>query len=100
MAATPVKAHIILFEDENLLWNHIHVFEEADDLTQYKIGVGGSGNFNDLTSSFVVLQGTWRFFLDINLSGLIGSNSGYDVGVYPFLPDGIPNDSISSLTPN
>ena len=49
--ATP---HIILFEDVNCIGNHMHVCEG------YKYP--GSA-FNDKTTSFVILEGNWEFFV-------------------------------------
>jgi hypothetical protein len=51
-------------------------------------------NFNDITSSFVIIRGVWRFYRDADfqvLQNTIGP------GLYSTLPGGIANDSITSL---
>ena len=61
---------------------------------------GGDGlnyvgdDFNDLTSSFVIIRGRWNFYRDGSFEVYQGT---FGPGVYSSLPGGIPNDSISSL---
>ncbi|MEH2361747.1 beta/gamma crystallin-related protein [Nostoc sp.] len=58
-------------------------------------GVNNVGpDFNDVTSSFVIIRGTWQFYKDENYRGYEGS---YGPGVYSSLPGGIVNDDITSL---
>ncbi|MCC5616264.1 beta/gamma crystallin family protein [Nostoc sp. CHAB 5836] len=51
-------------------------------------------NFNDITSSIVIIRGVWRFYTDANF-GAFQNTLG--PGLYSNLPGGISNDSISSL---
>lgn len=52
-------------------------------------------NFNDVTSSFVIVRGTWQFYRDANY-GVYQNTLG--PGLYSYVANsGIPNDSISSL---
>ncbi len=77
---------LILFENANFEGRHKHVYGSVDFLA----------DFNDLTSSFVILQGHWEFFLDAG-SGHIGQPS-YGPGMYPWVGAvGLPNDGISGV---
>ena len=60
-----VTPHIILFMDINCGGNHTHVCE-----SQPYIG----GQYNDQTSSFVILAGNWKFFKDAGANGQPGEN--------------------------
>lgn len=58
-------------------------------------GISNVGDdFNDVTSSFVILRGTWNFYQDDQYRGYEGN---YGPGAYGVLPEGIVNDSITSL---
>lgn len=67
---TTTPGRIILFEDENFCGKSIDIIAEHPDLSMHK-----QGNFNNSTSSFVILSGEWNFFL----------NAGYD---NPVMQDG------------
>jgi hypothetical protein len=58
-------AEIILFEHINFEGAHRYLFVSDDDL--------GSAydNFNDITSSFVVVSGEWQFSEMLIIAGLI-----------------------------
>jgi hypothetical protein len=54
-------------------------------------------DFNDQTSSIVVLEGNWQFFLNYGFDNLLAT---LIPGVYPSVDAvGIPNDTLSSLRP-
>lgn len=53
----PVPGRIILFEDENYCGRSIDVVHENQDLRTFK-----EANFDDRTSSFVILSGNWNFY--------------------------------------
>jgi hypothetical protein len=89
MAATD---HIIIFEHANFRGHSRNIFGSEPDLNH-----PDDNSLDNRVSSFVVLSGAWNFFLNANF------NNGYGVGpfgagVYPTLPAGIANDTISSLT--
>ena len=95
--ATP---HIILFADSNCSGAHTHVFEELSYIGSY---------FNDITSSFVILEGNWEFFQDANFVNQMGNfaqgHSGtLGPGIYNWIEDpnalgGSTNDKLSSSKP-
>jgi len=83
--------HVILFEHINFHGAHKHVFDEEPNLA-----AGDDSFFNDKVSSFVVLEGTWRFFKDINYQNAYPGTFG--PGQYAWVVDfGIKNDDMSSL---
>jgi len=80
--------HIILFSDAGFHGAHKHVSETTPFLD----------DFNDVLSSFIILEGTWRFFINAGFDGLTGPVSGLGPGVYPWVGNvGIDNDAVSSL---
>lgn len=98
--------HIILFADANCGGNHTHVCESMLFI----------GEFNDVTSSFIILEGVWEFFADANYKNQLGSVFAQDEsgvphafgqlgpGVYNWIEDPKAlgpnsNDSLSSLKP-
>ena len=84
-------AHIILFEHINCRGAHKHVFGAENNLAS-----GDDNWFNDKTSSFVILEGRWVFYRDINYAGPASTVLG--PGKYNWSETfGIPNDSLSSL---
>ena len=84
-------AHIILFEHINFRGQHKHVFYEESNLA-----AADDNFFNDKISSFVILEGNWTFWRDINFSGTKSARFG--PGRYNWVESvGIPNDSVSSL---
>jgi hypothetical protein len=87
--------HIILFADANCSGNHTHVCETMSYIGDY---------FNDVTSSFVILEGNWQFFVDANFAGQMGPGAGKTLGpgVYNWIEDASAlgpqtNDRLSSL---
>ena len=76
-----MASHIILFADVNCTGEHMHVFMNFPYLH----------NFNDKTSSFVILEGNWQFFLDANWVGQMGTGSGATLGpgVYPWIENAL-----------
>ncbi|MDZ8263329.1 beta/gamma crystallin-related protein [Nostoc sp. ChiQUE01b] len=51
-------------------------------------------DFNDLTSSLVIIRGTWAFYRDANFTTY---QTTLGPGIYSIPPSGIANDSLSSL---
>jgi hypothetical protein len=94
-----IMAELIIYIDANFGGLHTHLFESTSDFTQLALGGVGSGingNWNDRTSSFVIISGHWTFFKDINFSfqqgGILGP------GLYSFVQNfGIDNDALSSV---
>lgn len=89
--------HVILFADANCSGAHTHVCEAESFV--------GSA-FNDVVSSFIILEGKWQFFVDANFANQMGPGRGATLGpgVYNWIeahnalgPD--TNDSMSSLKP-
>ena len=86
---------VILFRDGLFRGPHTHVFQPEPDLTQNVMMEGASINWNDQTSSIVVVEGTWFFFSDTNYGGTFWMLS---PGTYATLPPN-QNDVLSSLKP-
>jgi hypothetical protein len=82
--------HVILFEHANFHGAHKHLFQ-----TESNLAAADDNSFNDKVSSFVILEGTWRFYCDINFTG--PASMPLVPGKYNWVEVfGIPNDSISS----
>jgi hypothetical protein len=83
--------HVILFEHANFHGAHKHIFEDYDNLN-----ADDDTDFNDKTSSIVILDGRWEFFRHSGFSSKTGNTLG--PGTYPNVRDhDIDNDAISSL---
>jgi hypothetical protein len=90
-------AHVILFEHAGFHGAHKHVFQDEPNLN-----AGDDNFFNDKTSSIVILDGNWEFFINWNHEGKLGRTLG--PGIYPWVEDPAAlgpgsNDQISSLRP-
>jgi hypothetical protein len=76
-------AEMVVFVDANFGGLHTHLYETTADFTQLSlggVGVGiGGGNWNDKTSSIVVVSGHWQCFRDVNFhvpqGGVLGPAS-------------------------
>lgn len=86
---------VILFQDRNCTGNHTHVCETMNYIGDY---------FNDRTSSFVIVEGRWEFFVDAGFVGQMGPGGGRILGpgVYNWIEDSSAlgpnsNDRLSSL---
>ncbi len=86
--------HIILFADINCSGGHKHVCETKAFLN----------DFNDVTSSFIILVGNWEFFVDANFVGQMGPGGGKTLGpgIYNWIEDNgalgpASNDRLSSV---
>jgi len=90
-------AHAILFEHSGFIGAHKHVFRDLPDLLN---PVGDDPTLNDKTSSIVILEGDWEFFIDPHYQNKLGEGT-LGPGLYPNVdvlgPRG--NDSITSLRP-
>ena len=85
--------HIVLFVNQNCTGGHFHIFQTTANL---------DGIFNDVTSSFVILEGSWQFFADANFQGQMGAGGGRTLGpgVYNSIEASLgsgSNDKLSSL---
>ena len=85
-------AQVILFADVNCAGNHTHVCESQSFISW----------FNDVTSSFVIVEGHWEFFVDANFVGQMGPGAGIKLGpgVYNWIESALgsnTNDRLSSL---
>ena len=89
----PYEGHLVIFSDAGFLGNHQHIFK-----TMPYIG----DDLNDQMSSFVVLSGVWRFYIDAGprLDSLTGNKDGYGPGLYPWVEAndvGVTNDLVSAV---
>jgi hypothetical protein len=95
-AEKTIPGRIILFEDENFCGNSIDIVREHSDLRTHK-----AGNFNNRTSSFVILSGKWSFFLNAAFESPVmhkGSPLVLEAGAYRSATDlGIQDNEITSL---
>jgi hypothetical protein len=79
-------AQLILFADANLDGAHKHCYDSVAFLD----------DFNDVTSSFVILEGNWQLFINANFDGQTGGTFG--PGIYSWVGNvGVDNDAISSV---
>lgn len=89
------QPHVILFEHPRFRGAHKHVFSEEPNLNDSL-----DDFFNDKTSSIVILEGDWEFFIDPHYQNKLGEGT-LGPGLYPNVdvlgPRG--NDSITSLRP-
>ena len=80
--------HVILFADVDFHGAHKHVSTAVPFLD----------DFNDVTSSFIILSGNWAFYIDANFQNQEGNVFG--PGAYHWVEEvRITNDTISSLQP-
>ncbi|MDH4222701.1 MAG: beta/gamma crystallin family protein [candidate division Zixibacteria bacterium] len=86
-----MAGHIILFKHRDLRGHHRHIFDSELYLNHRE-----DNSLNDEVSSFVILEGTWRFFRHENRGIPYAQELG--PGVYRWVKDyGIENDQMSSL---
>jgi hypothetical protein len=94
--SSTAPGRIILFEDEDFCGKSIDVISEHTDL-----GARKAGNFNNCTSSFVILSGEWTFHQNAGFDGPVTHNGKQVIlgpGAYGRVTDvGIQNDEITSL---
>ncbi|HEX2279824.1 MAG TPA: beta/gamma crystallin-related protein [Candidatus Tectomicrobia bacterium] len=77
---------IIVFDNEDFLGDHTHIFGNMQDL----------GKWGNSISSIIVLSGTWEFFDDEEFKGTKMGNLG--PGMYKDVTEkGLKNNSISSI---
>jgi Beta/Gamma crystallin len=78
---------IIVFDNDNFLGDHTHVFGDMKDL----------GKWNNSISSLIILSGTWEFFDAKDFQGTkMGGQLG--PGMYPRVTDkNLKDNSISSI---
>jgi hypothetical protein len=77
---------IIIFDNEDFLGDHTHIFGNMQDL----------GKWGNSISSIIVLSGTWEFFDDEDFKGTKMGNLG--PGMYKDVTEkGLKNNSISSI---
>jgi hypothetical protein len=77
---------IIVFDNENFLGDHTHIFGNMKDL----------GKWGNSISSMIILSGTWEFFDAENFEGTKTGSLG--PGMYEEITGkGLKNNSISSI---
>jgi hypothetical protein len=89
------QGHVILFEHINFHGAHKHIFQDEPNLN-----APDDSFFNDITSSIVILEGNWDFFIDSNFQNRTGNPglAGFGPGLISWVENaGIQNDAISSL---
>jgi hypothetical protein len=92
---------IILYVDKDFGGLHTHLFDTTPDFTQLSLtgvntGLPDGVSWNDQVSSFVILSGTWQFFVDVDFGRQQGGDLG--PGSYSWIEDyGMDNDAISSV---
>lgn len=80
---------VILYRDVDFNNTNLTVNASQGD------GLRNLGNdFNDLTSSIVIIRGTWAFYRDVDFTTF---QTILEPGLYSVPPSGIANDSLSSL---
>jgi hypothetical protein len=86
--------HIILFDNVNCTGAHTHLCGGLSLL---------SGDWNDRVTSFVILEGNWEFFVDVNFQGQMGgAGKILGPGVYNWIEAALgpgTNDRLTSLRP-
>jgi hypothetical protein len=93
VSAAPVAAHIMLFEYAQFRGSHKHVFQQLD------LGAGDDNSFDNITSSIVVLAGTWWTYGDPGQQRQFKPFLG--PGLYPTLDSvNIPDNDLTSLSPS
>jgi hypothetical protein len=87
-------AEIILFEHANFQGRRKSVFGDIPNLNSPT-----DNDFNDITSSIIVVSGTWECFPDWNYEGTPSRllTQGFYSSVSSTNNVGIPNDSLSSI---
>jgi hypothetical protein len=86
--------HIILYPDVGLTGaNHLHVFTQIHWLA----------GWNDMVTSFVILEGNWEFFFDVDFNNQMGgAGTKLGPGVYTWIEAALgpgTNDRMTSLRP-
>jgi hypothetical protein len=94
-----VLPEIILFEHPNFRGAHRHVFQTEKNLAVTHGGAQpgpAGGQFDDRTSSIVVIEGTWILYENRDLTG---DKHEVGPGAFPNVGDNlhIPHDFISSV---
>lgn len=85
--------HCILFELANFCGAHRHVFTVVSNLAARK-----DPAFNNKTSSIVIREGNWEFFMDADYHTKMGDTLA--PGIDPYVENiGIKDDAITSLRP-
>lgn len=78
---------IVVFDNENFLGDHMHIFGNMKDL----------GKWGNSISSMIILSGTWEFFDEEDFKGTkMGGNLGPSMYA-DVAAKGLKNNSISSI---
>jgi hypothetical protein len=91
-----MASQVILFENADFEGNHKHVFSAIENLRV----LIDPFNFNDKTSSLVVIEGEWQFFKDFEYENPFPAILG--PGIYSSVTAALgagSNDSITGLRP-
>ncbi len=85
------EGHVILFEHADFHGRHKHIFKDYPNLN-----AADDNDFNDITSSIIVLDERWEFFIHADFVSKTGRT--LQRGLYPnVMNEGMQNDAISSL---
>jgi hypothetical protein len=83
--------HVIVFQNIDFRGHHRHIFARERNLNHPE-----DITLNDKISSFVVLSGTWKFYVHMNY--ILPTGGEYPPGAYRWVADvGVMNDQVSSL---
>jgi hypothetical protein len=86
-----LAGHVIVFQHIDFRGHHRHLFAMERNLNHPE-----DGTLNDQISSFVVLSGTWKFYLHADYGVPLGGE--FPPGLYRWVEAvGVKNDQVSSL---
>jgi hypothetical protein len=95
-------AEILIFVDINFGGLHTHLYDSISDLNQLPtlgedtLSPHTGRSWANMVSSFRILSGKWRFFMEPNFENQIGDDLG--PGSYHWVEDlGMNNDRIQSI---
>lgn len=86
-----MRGHVIIFEHENFQGQHRHIINEEENLNNPI-----EQTLNDRVSSFVVLEGIWKFYRHVGF--YVPYAGKFKPGYYPLVEDyQIDYNQVSSL---
>ncbi|HOW65499.1 MAG TPA: beta/gamma crystallin-related protein [Candidatus Paceibacterota bacterium] len=86
-----LAGHVVVFQHIDFRGHHRHIFAAERNLNHPE-----DNSLNDKISSFVVMSGTWKFYMHANYGTPLGG--AYGPGLYRWVEAvGIKNDQLSSL---
>lgn len=95
-------AELVIYVDANFGGLHTHLYDSVSDLNQLltlgedTLSPKSTRSWANMISSFRILSGKWKFFIDPDFKNQMGNDLG--PGYYHMVEDwGIDNDSIQSI---